>query len=254
MGPLARALLHNLYVMSSAVRSFSQAVRKDVEALIASVIIATSVFYVFAGVTQVSAATGTSNLYATVATALTFVVTTGASDQFGTITPGTGKFATTTLAVSTNDTNGWTTSLSGDQKSTTNNNFQLIGASTTQITDQTEWIPGAATTSAGNAVQQSALTNSGNVMAFRVMSASSTNGASFYSTAWWGTQDNYTTSANTLWSGIASSSVQRTIGNAGVGSYSASTHINTVLYYVNVAATQPTGQYLAPVTYTATGN
>ena len=240
--------------MSAVVRSITKAVRKDVEALIASVIIATSVFYVFAGVTQVSAATGTSNLYATVSTALTFVVTTGATDQFGTIVPGSPKFATTTLSVATNDTNGWTTSLSGDQKSTTNHNFQLIGASTTQITDQTEWIPGAATTSAGNSVQQSALTNSQNVLAFRVMSASSTNGAPFYSTTWWGSADNYTTNAATLWAGIASSSVQRTIGNAGVGSYSASPHINTVLYYVNVAATQPTGQYLAPVTYTATGN
>lgn len=237
-----------------SVRSFVSSVRKDAEAISASVIIASALFYMLSGAMQVSAATGTTNLYATVATALTFVVTTGAGDQFGTITPGTAKFATSTLAVSTNDTAGWTTSLAGDQKNTTNNNFQLMGASTTQITDQTEWIPGAATTSAGNAVQQSSLANSQNVLAFRVMTASTTNGAPFVSATWWGSQDNYTTSASTLWAGIASSSVQRTIGNAGAGSYSASAHVNTVLYYVNVAATQPTGQYLAPLTYTATGN
>lgn len=235
-------------------RSWFSAVRTDSEAIIASTIIASALFYLLSGAMQVSAATGTSNLYVTVSTALTFVVTTGATDQFGTITPGTGKFATTTLSVATNDTNGWTTSLSGDQKTTINNNFQLLGASSTQITDQTEWVPGAATSSAGNAVRQGSLTNSGNVLAFRVMTASSTNGAPFYSTSWWGTADNYTDNAATLWSGIASSSVQRTIGNAGVGSYSASAHVNSVLYYVNVAATQPTGQYLAPLTYTATGN
>ncbi len=235
-------------------RSWFSAVRSDSEAIVASTIIASALFYLLSGAMQVSAATGTSNLYVTVSTALTFVVTTGATDQFGTITPGTGKFATTTLSVATNDTNGWTTSLSGDQKSTTNHNFQLLGASSTQITDQTEWVPGAATTSAGNAVRQGTLTNSGNVLAFRVMTASSTNGAPFYSTTWWGAADNYVDNAATLWSGIASSSVQRTIGNAGAGSYSASPHVNTVLYYVNVAATQPTGQYLAPLTYTATGN
>lgn len=238
----------------SEFRSFASSVRSDVEALISAVIIAASIFYLLAGGMQAYAATGTSNLYATVSTALTFVVTTGASDQFGTIIPGTAKFATTTLAVTTNDTNGWTTSLSGDQKATGVNNFQLIGASSTQITDQTEWIPGAATSSVGNAAQIASLTNSGNVLAFRVMTASSSNGTAFTSSSWWGTQDNYVDSANTKWAGIASSSVQRTIGNAGSGSYSASTHLNTVLYYVNVAATQPTGQYLAPLTFTATGN
>lgn len=238
----------------SALRSLAVSVRSDVETLLASVIIAAALFYLLAGGMQAYAATGTSNLYATVSTAITFVVTTGASDQFGTITPGTAKFATTTLSVSTNDTAGWTTSLSGDQKTTGNHNFQLIGASTTQITDQTEWIPGAATTSAGNAARQGSLANSQNVLAFRVMTASTTNGAAFTSSSWWGSADNYTDNAATLWAGIASNTVQRTIGNAGAGSYSASAHLNTVLYYVNVAATQPTGQYLAPLTFTATGN
>jgi hypothetical protein len=236
-------------------RSWFSSARQDSEAITASIIIASALFYLLSGAVQVSAATGTSNLYVTVATALTFVVTTGAGDQFGTLTPGTAKFATSTLAVTTNDTNGWLTGLSGDQKDATHNNFELLGASTTQITDQTEWIPGAATTSAGNAIRQSTLANSQNVLAFRVMTASSSNGTPFFSTSWWGTADNYVDNANTLWAGIASTTNgPRTIGNAGAGSYSASAHLNTVLYYVNVAASQPTGQYLAPLTYTATGN
>ena len=164
-------------------------------------------------------------------------------------------FASTTLSVLTNDTAGYNITLSGDQKNNQpQNNLQLNGATSTQITDQTEWVPGNATTSAGNAARITSLVNSGNVLAFRVMTASTTNGVPFVATSWWGTQDNYVDNANTLWAGISSSTVQRQIGNAGAGSYSASAHLNTVLYYLNVSASQPTGTYNAPITYTATGN
>jgi len=189
-------------------------------------------------------------LNVTVATALTF---TTSSNNFTTINPGTPQFATTTLAVSTNDTAGWNVTLSGDNKTSANNNLQLA-ANAASITDQTEWVPNSATTSAGNAVRLSSLVNSANVLAFRVMSASSTNGASFLAPSWWGTTDVYSDSATTLWAGISSSTVQRRIGNTGAGSYSASAHVNSVVYYLNVAATQQTGAYSAPLTYTATGN
>ncbi len=202
---------------------------------------------------QVRGATGAVTLTATVSTSLSFTTTTGAADVFGTITAGSPKFATTTLTVTTNDVSGWLVSLSGDNKTTVNNNLQLAG-NTASITDQTEWIPGAATTSVGNAVRISSLANSNNVLAFRVMTASSSNGASFTASSWWGTTDSFADSATTLWAGIASSSVQRTIGNAGTGSYSASAHINTVQYYLQVSATQQTGAYTAPLTFTATGN
>ena len=190
-------------------------------------------------------------LSVTVNTSLTFSIST---DQFSTLNPGTPTFATTTLSVATNNANGWIVSLSGDNKNTTNHNLQRTGDTTVQITDQTEWIPGAATTSVGNAVRIGSFTNSGNVLAFRLMTASSSNGGGFISTTWWGTTDSYADSATTLWAGISSSTVQRTIGNAGAGTYSASTHLNTVVYYVNVASTQKTGAYTAPLTYTATGN
>lgn len=199
---------------------------------------------------QVFAATGAVTITTTVATSLTFTTTTSSSDVFGTINAGSVKFATTTLDVSTNDVLGWTVSLSGDNKSTGNNNLQTAG-NQYSITDQTEWVPGAATTSVGNAVRISSLINSQNVLAFRVMTASSTNGAVFYAPTWWGTADSYTDNANTLWAGISSSTVQRNIGSAGVGSYSANRHVNTVNYYLSVAATQATGSYSAPLTFTA---
>lgn len=203
---------------------------------------------------QALAATGTVTLTASVASSLTFTTTTGSADQFGSITAGTAKFATTTLSVLTNNTTGWLVSLSGDNKNSTNHNLQLSGETTTQITDQTEWVPGAATTTAGNAVRLSSLTNSGNVLAFRIMSASSTNGAAFFAPSWWGSADSYADSATTLWAGISSTTVQRTIGNAGVGSFSATAHLNTVSYYINVSSSQKTGSYSAPLTFTAVAN
>ena len=216
------------------------------QATIASIILFS--FFLFATQAYATATT----LSVTVNTAISFSVTT---QNFTTITPGTPVMATTTLFTTTNDSAGWVVSLSGDNKATGQNNLQRTGDTTVQITDQTEWIPGAATTSAGNAVRIGSFTNSGNVLAFRVATATSTNGSAFYSTTWWGTQDNYTVdNANTLYAGIASSTVARTIGNAGTGSYSSSQHLNEVQYYLNVASSQKTGAYTAPLTYTATGN
>ena len=216
-----------------------------------SFLLTAALFAVFLVCAQAYATTTT--LTVTVNTSLTFTSTT---NNFTTITPGTPTFATTTVNVTTNDTAGWNLTLSGDNANLINNNLQLgtPPATSTQIIDQNDWIPGVATTSAGNAVRISSLDNSGNVLAFRVMSASSTNGAPFLATAWWGTADAYVDNANTLWAGIASSTPLRRIGNAGTGSYSATAHINTVLYYLNVAPSQPTGTYTAPITYTATGN
>lgn len=185
------------------------------------------------------------SLTVTIAQTLTFAVST---DQFGTLTPGTFKYATSTLSVTTNDTLGWNVTLSGDNKTTTQNNC-LNGSNS--ITDQLEWINGSATTTAGNAVVRTSLDNSQNVLAFRVMSASSTNSVAFFATTWWGASD---VDGTARFAGVASSTVARQIGNAGSGSYSASAHLNTVIYYMNVAASQAQGAYTCPLTYTATGN
>lgn len=209
--------------------------------LVTSVIFSSVVFAVQANATPVS-------LTATVATSLTFSIS---SNQFGTVTPGTPAWATSTLDILTNDTAGWNVSLTGDNKSTGNNNLQLSG-NAASIPDQTEWVPGSATSTTGNAALVGSLANSGNVLAFRVMTASSSNGTAFAATSWWGTNDQ---PANAKYAGIASSTAANTkIGNAGTGSYSSSDHLNTVVYYLNVSSAQQTGAYTAPLTYTAVGN
>lgn len=188
------------------------------------------------------------SLTVTVAQSLTFTTTT---DQFGTLTPGTYKLATTTLSVTTNDTAGWNVTLSGDDVAAGGGACDLDADASVNLTDQTQWINGAATTTAGNAVVRASLASSGNVLAFRVMSASSTNGTPFLATAWWGASD---ADGTATFAGIASSTVSRQIGNAGAGSYSATAHLNTVQYYLNVAASQQQGAYGCPLTYTGTGN
>ncbi len=188
-------------------------------------------------------------LTVTVQSTLSFSTT---SDNFGNITPGSPKFATTTLALSTNNTPGWNIILSGDDQGTSNEVCDLDSDASVGLTDQAEWVPGAATTTAGNAVRIGSFDNSGDVLAFRVMTASGS--APFRSTSWWGSSDTYTDNASTLWAGISSSSPSRQIGNAGNGSYSASTHLNTVLYYLDVPASQQTGAYSCPLTFTATAN
>lgn len=188
------------------------------------------------------------SLSVTINTALSFTTST---DNFSTLTPGTSPvFATTTLRVGTNDTNGYFVILSGDNKTSSQNNL-LSGANS--IPDQTEWVnPAAGTTTAGNAVRISSFANSQKVLAFRMMTASGT--ADTRITAWWGTADSYADNANTLWAGISSSTVSRKIMNAGSGSYSASDHLATVNYFLDVPTTQPTGSYTGGLTYTATGN
>lgn len=187
-------------------------------------------------------------LSVTVSSALTFTTST---DQFGTLTPGTYKISTTTLSMTTNNANGWNVTLYGDDQATSNTVMDLSTDASVGITDQTEWVAGAATTTGGNGVVRGSLDSSGDVLAFRVMSASSTNGTPFLSTTWWGASD---ADGTAKWAGIASSTVQRQIGNAGAGSYSATAHLNTVQYYLDVPASQQTGSYDGALTYTATAN
>lgn len=178
---------------------------------------------------------------------------TTSSNQFATLTPGTYKIATTTLSVTTNDVAGWNVTLSGDDVTIPGGNTacDLDSDATVGITDQAQWVNGAATTTTGNAVVRASLDSSGDVLAFRVMTASSTNGVAFLAPSWWGATD---ADGTAKWAGVASSTVARQIGNAGTGSYSATAHLNTVQYYLDVAASQQQGAYTCPLTFTATGN
>lgn len=222
----------------------------NLRAFISAIMVAT---VIFAGGGAYYAHGTAVNLTVTVAQTLTF---TTSSDQFSTLTPGTYKIATTTLSVTTNDVAGWNVTLSGDDVAASTA-CDLDSDASVGITDQTQWINGAATTTTGNAVVRASLINSGDVLAFRLM-ASSTNSSAFYSANWWGgtwppdsTDD---ADGTAKWAGVASSTVARQIGNAGTGSYSATEHLNTVQYYLDVAASQQQGAYTCPLTFTATGN
>lgn len=204
--------------------------------------------FIFAGTTASYAHGEAVNLSVTVASTLTFTTST---NNFSTLTPGTYQMATTTLNVSTNNVNGWNVTLYGDDQSPSDTVMDLSTDAAVGLTDQTEWVPNSATSTPGNSVIRASLDNSGDVLAFRVMSASSTNGVAFLSTSWWGASD---ADGVAKWAGIASSTVQRKIGDAGVGSYSSSEHVNTVQYYLDVPATQQTGSYTGALTYTATAN
>ncbi len=180
---------------------------------------------------------------ATAASSLTFVVSTNVFQNFA---PGTPVFATTTLSVETNNAAGWNVTVVRDDGDTT---LDLDSDATTNITDQTAWSPGAATTSAGNSVRIATFDNSGDILAFRVMTASGS--VPFRASTWWGAIDEYIDNASSLWAGLPSTAKQ--IGNTNVTSGGAPM-LNTVLYYLDVPVSQKAGAYSGTITYTATAN
>lgn len=193
------------------------------------------------------AATQQNTLTVTISAATTFTVTT---NSFGTITPGTPLIATSTINVVSNDYgNGWNVTLSGDNKGTTTASTTLYIAADTatvnKIPDATQWVPGAATTSAGNSTT---ISSGVDLLYFRVMTASGS--VPFRSTTWWGTDD--TPFTNAKWAGVASSTNSRKIGSVASNDLTASSTINTVQYYLDVAATQQNGSYTGGLTFTWT--
>lgn len=187
--------------------------------------------------------TQVETLTVTINASVTFAVST---NVFGTLDPGTSKIATSTIDVTTNAT-AWNVQLYGNnQGSGAASTTLFITADTAtdnKIPDGSEWIPNAATTSPGNAV---ALAGGEDGLYFRVMTASGS--VPFRSTSWWGTDD--TPFSNARWAGIASSTVGRRIGI--VNTYVSTQQLNTVQYYLDVAASQKQGNYTGDVTYTWT--
>ncbi len=225
--------------------------KKDSNLLLNSFLISS---LIFSSIPIVYAASGTAtpSLTATVAATLTFSATTPASV---TITAGGGAvFSSSTLNVNTNNMTGWNVTLYGTDQSPTDTVMDSDDDASVGITDQLEWTAGSATTSGGTAVKISSLDNTQNVLAFRVMSASSTNSGGFWSTGWWGSADDYADNVNTKWAGIASSTNVTQIGNTGSGNYSATDHLNTVLFYFKVASTQQGGGYAGGLYFTAASN
>lgn len=201
--------------------------------------------------TFAATSTQTNTLTVTIANAVTFNAYT---DSFGTLTPGTPKYATTTTVVTTNAT-AWNIQLYGNNVGTTTASTTLYIAADTatdnKIPDSTQWVPGGggspATTTIGNAGSASGSTT----LAFRVMTASGT--YAFLAPTWWGTSD-VNLNASQKWAGIASSTATfltgRRIGIVNV--YNSATYKNTVQYYLDVPSSQKQGAYTGDLTFTFT--
>jgi len=193
-----------------------------------------------------AAATGNKGVTfsATVGPSLTLTVDAG-SKAFGTISAGTPKFATSTLTIATNNAAGFFTQI--NRASTTNTLFS--GANyIPDIPNGNNWTAPIATSTAG---PSAAWTNGATVsLGFRVASGSTytTCGAA---TTWWGTLDDG--SANTLYSGISTSTAPATITNCNF--YNAGNVTQTVVYKIDVSGTQAAADYSSsPITFTATTN
>lgn len=199
---------------------------------------------VFSGIYAQFAGAETESLSVTVQVTSTFSVDT---NNFPTnITPGTPVYVTSTTSVTTNTAGGWYVELYGVNRATDNTTMDLDTDASVGITDKTEWIPGSATTSAGNAAS---ITSGDDVLTFRAMSASGTQ--RFLATTWWGTADGWPGVATTLWAGFASTTaVNKKIGQISSGDYNSSAAINTIQYYLDVPAGQQTGAYSGDVIYT----
>ena len=213
--------------------------KKDANILFISVLIIT---FVFSGIYVKRAFGEPVSLSVTVNTTSTF---TSSTNNFPALTPGTYVKATTTLSVATNTAGGWYIEFNGNSRATGDTTMDLSSDAAVGLTDDTEWIPGAATTSAGNATT---ITAGDDILAFRAMSASGS--APFRSTAWWGTSD-AEFNAGQLWAGFASTTAaNERIGQVSSGDYQSTTQLISVQYYLDAPATQQTGIYDGGLTYT----
>jgi len=166
---------------------------------------------------------------------LTFT-TDGTSESFSSVISGVVAATSSILTVTTSNTTGFNITLQrGDPTGT-------MSFGSTYIPDKTDWIPNAATTSPGNAT---ASTTQPFTLQFRVRLAGTD--APNYASSWWGTDD---TTPNALFAGIPSSAqpIVKRSTSAGSGT------VATVLYDLNVPATQPVGTYSGSITYTVTAN
>ena len=217
--------------------------KTDINLFVAAVTIS---LMTFSGIYAQFAGAETEALSVTVQASSTFSVDT---NNFPTnITPGTPVYATSTISVLTSTAGGWYVELYGQDRATGNTTMDLSTDAAVGITDDTEWIPGSATTTSSSQ-PATQLTSGEDVLSFRVMSASGT--PRFLSTTWWGTVDGWPGVATTLWAGFASSTAtNKKIGEVSSGDYSASTALNTVQYYLDVPSSQQTGTYDGNLIYT----
>lgn len=219
--------------------NFFRIVKEDFKLLVVAVLIS---FFAFFGSYYVYASGETPTLSVTVQTAISVVITT---DNFANLTPDSPVWATSTLAVNTNNAAGWYITLSGDNKTESVNVMTSGGYSIPDPTNEWSVAAGTATSTGGNAAT---ITSGDDYLYFRVMIAS---GSPKFWSGWWGSDDDVGSDAK--WAGIASSTNVSKIGRT-MDSSGGSVALNTVLYYIDVAGSQETATYTGNLTYTITGN
>lgn len=166
---------------------------------------------------------------------LTFT-TDGTTESFGTVTPGVLVATTSILTVNTGNTTGFNITINRDD-STGTMSFGSI-----YIPDKTDWVPGGATTSVGNAT---ASTTEAQKLQFRVRLAGTD--TPNYASVWWGTAD---TTAAALFAGIPPTAKQIVNRSVSAGTDT----VTRVLYNLTTPVTQQNGSYSGGITYTATAN
>lgn len=156
--------------------------------------------------------------------------------NLGGIIPGEGPVTgTSVLTVSTSDTNGFSVQVKRNDSDTT---LDLNDDSNINISDRTAWNP-SANGGDGNAIIWQ---SSDKELGFRVQKTDTDSGN--YNETWWGMNDSDT---HAKFAGFPSSSqiiAYRT-------SASSPPTDSKVLYKLDVANTQPTGDYSGGITYTA---
>lgn len=166
---------------------------------------------------------------------LTFTLD-GATQAFGTISPGVLVATTSILTVSTGNSTGFNITLNRDDVTGT------MSSGAYYIPDKTAWVPGLATTSTGNA---SASTTEAQTLQFRVRLAGTD--TPNYASEWWGIDD---TTANARFAGIPSTA--RQIMNRSTSA--AGGTVTRVLYNLTTPVFQREGSYTGALTYTVTAN
>jgi len=143
------------------------------------------------------------------------------------------------LQVNTNNLDGFSVTV---VRSNAQGTLLLSGNSSVAISDKTDWVAPAATTTSSDAT---ASTTQPLTLQFRLWKAKTD--AQDYSTTWWGSDD---TTAGALFAGIPSTT--QTIVNSSVSAPATTTA--RVLYDLSVPVTQQNGTYQGGVTYSAVVN
>ncbi|MEK7650593.1 MAG: hypothetical protein AAB364_01840 [Patescibacteria group bacterium] len=163
----------------------------------------------------------------------------GATEAFSSLTPGTLVATSSIITIRSANLTGFSLAV---RRSNATATMRLTTNTALTIPDKTNWSPGLATTSAGNAT---ASTTEPLTLQFRVKQSGTD--TPNYASAWWGTDD---TTVNALFAGLPSSDTE--IANRSTSALATTTL--SVLYNLNVPSTQPSGDYSGDVVYTVTAN